>query len=165
MQVRAWCPQCWTAIDFDTEEEIPGALHCPRCDHKRPVAPSESLLRDEIVDRCAVCSCRELFLEKGFDQRIGCGILLLAIALSPATYMLSLLVASLLDLVLYRWLPFRTVCYNCQTEYRGFAPNPRHEGYDLNTAEKYGAEAGKKKAGAKAGEKPKHGRPAGGGQS
>lgn len=138
MEVRAWCPQCWIAMDFETEEDIPGALQCPKCRQRLPLAPSESVLRDGIIDRCAVCGCRDLFLEKGFDQRVGCAILAVAAALAPFTYYASLLVAVLVDVVLYRFLPLRTICYSCQAEHSGFEPNPRHRGYDLNTAEKYG---------------------------
>ncbi len=51
--------------------------------------------------------------------------------------MAVLVVASLLDFVLYHWLGETTVCYRCHSELRGFAPNSAHGPFDMHRAEEY----------------------------
>jgi hypothetical protein len=39
--------------------------------------------------------------------------------------------------VLYALLPEITVCYRCHAHFRRFRRNPRHQPFDLHTAEQY----------------------------
>ena len=45
--------------------------------------------------------------------------------------------AVVVDLVIYFFTKTVTTCYNCRADYRKYAPNPDHEGFDLATSEKY----------------------------
>ena len=51
------------------------------------------------------------------------------------TYGLSLLAAAALDWFLYYRLREVTVCYYCNSIYRGYTANPKHKGYDLSVGE------------------------------
>jgi hypothetical protein len=73
------------------------------------------------------------------------GILVVACAISAVTYALywikttwAILIGSaLLDGFLYLIMGDVTVCYRCQTQYRGFRPNATHQPFDLAIGEKY----------------------------
>jgi hypothetical protein len=45
--------------------------------------------------------------------------------------------AALVDLVFWVVSRERTVCYRCVATYRGAAPNPAHERYELGTAGRF----------------------------
>ena len=87
------------------------------------------------IGTCGFCGGRWLYLQRDFNQKIGCAIVLAGIATSYHTYGLSLVAAALIDFALYRWLPAVTVCYACQAHYRGVAIHPDHRPYDLQVGE------------------------------
>ena len=59
----------------------------------------------------------------------------LGAVLAPFTpYYSSLMVAALIDALLYALLPEITVCYRCHAHFRGFTRNPRHQAFDLHVA-------------------------------
>ena len=87
------------------------------------------------IQVCAVCGGKWFYLQKDFNQKIGCGVVLVGILFSFHTYGLSLVVCALVDLALYRWLPWVTVCYYCQAHYRGIPLHPTHRAHDLQIAE------------------------------
>ena len=66
-----------------------------------------------------------------------------AAVLAPWTNYISLGVAAVLDLALYKVMPEVLVCYVCETEHRGWAKEPRHPSFDREIAERlaYGAKA------------------------
>ena len=47
----------------------------------------------------------------------------------------SLLVATIVDRILFYLLGDVTICYGCNTQHRGFAGNPDHGEFDLHVAE------------------------------
>ncbi len=87
------------------------------------------------IQVCAVCGGNWFYLQKDFNQKIGCGVVLVGILFSFHTYGLSLVACALVDLALYRWLPWVTVCYYCQAHYRGIPLHPSHRAHDLQIAE------------------------------
>jgi hypothetical protein len=95
---------------------------------------------------CPACGCRDLFVRKDFPQKLGLGIVVVAavgflvLAARPRTFYLGawiLLVAAVVDALLYAFVPKVTVCYRCRAEFRGVPVNPKHEGFELAVAEKY----------------------------
>lgn len=142
MEVRCLCPSCGSAnrlgigadgIDRD------GTL-CRRCRRRLPVSQPEVITSSSgPITRCAVCGDDKLYLQKDFDQRVGCAIVAAGAALVPWTWGLSLGVCALVDYLLYRRLPPMTVCYVCGARYRGMAPHPDHAPYDLVTAQTWEA--------------------------
>jgi hypothetical protein len=98
------------------------------------------------LESCPECGCHDLFIRKDFPQKIGllivvtAGITFLILASNPHRFYLGawVLVASvIIDLVLYFIVPKITVCYRCRAEFRDAPINPRHEGFELSTGEKY----------------------------
>lgn len=92
---------------------------------------------------CLVCGHPELYTKKDFPVPLGILIVVVAAALAPFTYYASLGVAALIDFVLLRLSGDVVLCYVCDAEHRGFAPEPRHPRFDIEIAErlKYGDKA------------------------
>ncbi len=99
------------------------------------------------VERCAFCGNRAFFLQKDFDQRLGC--LFMAVSLGVALFAgwkygwiwftPVLLATVVVDWVVAARVRPVTICYRCDAEYRDVPTNPRHRGYDPHIAERYAA--------------------------
>ena len=142
MRARYYCPACLTARVY-TEREA-GAQECAKCG--RPYGASwEGVLGPTGVERCAFCGNRAFFLQKDFDQRLGC--LLMGLSLGLALFagwkfgwiwFTPVLLASVLvDWIVAARIGVVTICYRCDAEYRDVPKNPRHRGYDPHVAERY----------------------------
>lgn len=99
----------------------------------------------DLLKICPNCSCDELFVRKNFPQKIGLSIVAVAAVsfLVLATWRQSfwigvgvLIVATLIDALLYCVVGRVTVCYRCRSEFSG-PVNPAHGGFDLAVGEKY----------------------------
>jgi hypothetical protein len=136
MQINFLCPACSRENVLVTGEPWRDF----RCEHdgcRREIdlELSASILERNVVDTCVVCRKDLFFLQKDFNRTLGCAILVLGAVTSVLTYGLSLLVAAAVDWILYYRLREVTVCYFCNSIYRGAAPNPKHKGYDLSIGE------------------------------
>ena len=134
MRINFLCPSCSQENVFVTGENVEN-LKCEHCQAPLYLQISESIAGPGLIDTCVVCGKDLFYLQKDFNRRLGCAILVVGAITSIFTYGLSLLVAAALDWFLYYRLPEVTVCYFCNTIYRGYASNPRHKGYDLSTGE------------------------------
>jgi len=85
---------------------------------------------------CLACGHPELYTQRDFPRGLGIAIVVLAAILAPFTWYASLLVAAILDAVLYLRAQTVVVCYACGARHRGFGPEPRHPRYDLGIAER-----------------------------
>lgn len=146
MQIRYHCPTetCVAIIEYEPLEESGETMECPRCHVRHPIALTDAIRNDDVVDQCAVCKRRELFIRKDFPQRLGIGIVVVFGSVAIYYFTISILIswsilasAILLDLVIYMFLGRVTTCYNCRAEYRKCNLNPAHESFDLATSEKY----------------------------
>ncbi len=92
---------------------------------------------------CLVCGHPELYTQKDFPRRVGVAIVVVAAVLAPFTWYLSLVVAALVDAVLYRLAPEVVLCYVCDARHRGFPASPRHPRFDREIDERlrYGDKA------------------------
>ncbi len=144
LTVGFFCPECARYSEYTL---LPAeAVHaCSHCGHESESNASPTLLAGGPIDRCPHCDNREFFLRKDFPQQLGCAAVTLTVGLSTLAYafwgflpsLAVLVVASLLDFVLYHWLGETTVCYRCHSELRGFAPNSAHGPFDMHRAEEY----------------------------
>ena len=146
MQIRYHCPNhdCVAIIEYEPLEEATDSVECPRCHRNHPLRVTEVMRQDRMVDQCAVCPCRELFIRKDFPQRIGLAVVLVAGIGSIVSFRSNVLLAYailagavIVDLLLYAVIGKVTRCYACRAEYRKANLNPAHEGFDLATSEKY----------------------------
>lgn len=121
-----------------------GEFRCERCGEAYSVrfagAPGPGG-----IERCGFCGNRAFFLQKDFDQRLGC--LLLALSLGLALFVgwrfgwiwftPVLLATVVVDWIVAARIQPVTICYRCDAEYRDLPPNPRHRAYDPHAAERY----------------------------
>lgn len=141
--VRTKCSKCEAWNSFEADEQI-DAIACGKC--AKPIGlagVSEKLLAGGPVDRCCRCGAVEasdFWAHKDFPKAWGLGIVVVAAVLAFWTYGASLLVAAILDAILYRRLAWATVCYRCKTEYRGIPRDPAHGDFDLAHQEDVEAE-------------------------
>ena len=133
-RINFLCRSCGKENVHSTGEEWQGS-RCEHCGAELRLAPSPSLQKGGPIDTCAVCGRDLFFVQKDFNRALGCAVLAAGAVTSVFTYGLSLVAAAAVDWVLYYRLPEVTVCYFCNSLYRGFAPNPKHRGYDLNIGE------------------------------
>lgn len=135
VNITAWCKK----DDARLEGDLPGPLRCPDCQTEYPLRASEKLAQGEL-DVCALCGYSHFHLKKDFPRQIGMAIVLIAAALCftnifpPGFFYMPLIIASVIDLLLYLVLPWKVVCYVCEAEYKGAKVGPELRAYDLETA-------------------------------
>lgn len=147
MRARRYCPGCIRAVELEGDARAEGS--CAKCGDRWSYAPDEASLRGAPVERCGSCGGRAFFVQRDFDQRIGCAIMGLSIAAALFVgwkfgwiwFTPVLLATVLIDWTLAVTIKPVTICYRCDTEYRAMPLNPRHRPYDPHVAERY---AGKK---------------------
>lgn len=143
MEIISYCEACLKGTSFDSAR-APSELACRNCGARRPVTLGDRVRLENVVDRCVLCGCGHLYLEKDFNGYVGFGIIVAAIVGSAVLWArnvyLSVAVlgaAALVDLVFWGISRERTVCYRCVATYRRAAPNPAHERYELGTAGRF----------------------------
>jgi hypothetical protein len=144
VRARYYCPDCLAARDFEGEEAA-GVKSCEGCGKVYEMATPASSLTDRGLERCAFCGNRAFFLQKDFDQRLGC--LLMGISLAIALYVgwqfgwiwftPVLLASVVVDWIVAARIRPVTICYRCDAEYRDLPVHPRHKGWDPHVGERY----------------------------
>ncbi len=97
------------------------------------------------VDACSRCSSTALYVQKDFDQRLGCAILVAGAALALGVswrfggiwFVPVLLAFAAADLVLARRVKPVVICYQCDTEYRDAPDASSVRAYDPHVAERF----------------------------
>jgi hypothetical protein len=143
VEVISYCDACLKGTRFDSSAR-PAEVACARCGERRAVTMSESIAERNVVDRCILCGCGHLYIEKDFNGYVGFGIIVAAIVVSGIFWARNVYlavgvlgVAALVDLAVWIVSRERTVCYRCVATYRRAAPNPAHERYELGTAGRF----------------------------
>jgi hypothetical protein len=146
VEITAYCPDCFAATRFDSGA-APAEAVCPRCRGRREVTLTESIRTRNVVDRCALCGCGHLYIEKDFNGYVGFAIILAAIVGSAIAWARNVYVsvgilgaAALVDLVVWTFSRERAVCYRCVARYRGAERNPVHERYELGVAGRFSSD-------------------------
>ncbi|HLY08263.1 MAG TPA: hypothetical protein VKW04_03050 [Planctomycetota bacterium] len=143
MEIISYCDACFKGTSFDAAA-APAEIVCRKCRSRRAVTITDSIRSRNLVDRCVLCGCGHLYLEKDFNGYVGFGIIVAAIVGSAVLWArnvyLSVAVlgaAALVDLVFWVISGERTVCYRCVATYRKTAPNAAHERYELGMAGRF----------------------------
>jgi hypothetical protein len=143
MQIVSFCEACYAGTSLDVSAG-PTEVLCRKCGRRRDVRLSPSIVEKNVVDRCALCGCGHLYIEKDFNGYVGAAIIATAIAASAVLWARNifwsigvLAAAALVDLAVWTLSRERTVCYRCVAQYRGAGPNPEHERYELGTAGRF----------------------------
>jgi len=143
VEIISYCDTCFKGTPFDSGA-APVEVACAKCGRRRDVAMTESISARNVVDRCVLCGCGHLYIEKDFNGYVGFGVILAAIIGSGIFWARNVYVAvgilgaaALVDLVFWIVSRERTVCYRCVATYRGSALNAAHERYELGTAGRF----------------------------
>ena len=123
-----------------------GEVSCSSPSKKSSIAFSHSpaVCRAERVDCCSRCSSTAFYVQKDFDQRLGCAILALGAALAllaawklGGVWLVPVLLAfAAFDFLLARRVAPVVICYRCDTEYRDVPDAGAYRPYDPHVAER-----------------------------
>jgi hypothetical protein len=141
MRARRYCPDCLTPGEHGETDS--GTYACTGCGRTYEVR--DGILGAAGVERCAFCGNRAFFLQKDFDQRIGCLIMGVSLALALWVgwkfgwiwFTPVLLATVVVDWIVAARIRPVTICYRCDGEYREVPIHRRHRGYDPHIAERY----------------------------
>ena len=142
MRARFYCDDCLTAREFGEKES--GPFSCAKC-ARAYSADFTGTLGAAGLEQCAFCGNRVFFLQKDFDQRLGCLIMGISLALALFIgwkfgwiYFTPVLLATVLvDWIVAARIRPVTICYRCDAEYRETPIDTKHKGYDPHVAERY----------------------------
>jgi hypothetical protein len=142
VRARRYCPACLASRDH--AESDAGEFACARCGCVYS-ARLGGVLGDSGVERCGFCGNRTFFLQKDFDQRLGCLFLGISLAIALVVgwkfgwiwFTPVLLATVVIDWIVATRVRPVTICYRCDAEYRDVPLHPRHRGYDPHVAERY----------------------------
>ena len=133
MTVEFVCEECGRDNTVSLEEKKQ-LISCTHCGDQKTASLSASMLKGGRVDRCVSCDRIRFYVQKDFNPRLGILIFAVGVLLSYHTYLISLVVATLIDFILYKVLKTVTICYHCRAVYRGYEEDPNHRGFDHNLA-------------------------------
>jgi uncharacterized protein (DUF983 family) len=143
MEITFRCPHCKSELNF--EDLSKDSSPCPMCDKEIPLKLTEKIRKDNIVDQCAICGLDKLYEQKDFNRTFG---IALFIAAAIACVILCwknqviwgygvLVLAAVVDFVLYRCLSNVVICYRCSSQYRKYSPKSEVPQFELGLLEKY----------------------------
>lgn len=142
MRARHYCADCLAWREHGAADS--GDFACEKCG-KAYSARCDTALDAEGVAQCAFCGGHAFFLQKDFDQRLGC--LIMAVSLGLALFVgwrfgwiwftPALLASVVVDWIVAAKVKPVTICYRCDAEYRDVPIHPRQKGYDPHVAERY----------------------------
>jgi uncharacterized protein (DUF983 family) len=134
LEIAFSCPRCGK----EALAGLDGQARCGSCGEQTTLPVPPEMRESRVVDACPACGSSQLYVQRDFNQKVGLAIVIVGAVLAPFTpFYSSLMVAALVDALLYALLPEITVCYRCHAHFRGFARNPRHQAFDLHLAEQY----------------------------
>jgi hypothetical protein len=145
MQIIFQCPRCETQAECRPQPDT-AAVTCLHCDWQRDNGANDfDNIKSNVVCRCRVCGCDDLWRQKDFPPAlglafVGMGILLssLAWAWHYPEWALGILMAfALIDMVLYTFMGDMLVCYRCRSRHRKTAMDEEHPAFNLGISERY----------------------------
>jgi len=142
VKARFYCPDCLTHAEHDASAA--GDFSCARCG-RAYATDVPGAMGEQGIERCAFCGNRTFFLQKDFDQRLGC--LIMGVSLAAALFVgwrfgwiwftPALLASVVVDWIVAAKIRPVTICYRCDAEYRDVPVHPSHKGYDPHLAERF----------------------------
>lgn len=129
------CPECdrWQTLYIESSSKSEIDIPCGACGKSVQL----TRLTNEHVDSCCVCRCKDLHQHKDFNKKIGLALFIAGACLAPWTYYISLVLALIIDALLYPFFPWMAVCYKCSAEHRGWPKNSRLDRFNHEIAAHY----------------------------
>ena len=135
MDINFRCRHCGLGLWVE-DRTTPSQVGCRRCGHDHRI-DATAVAEGAALRRCWICGCDQLYRQRDFNRKIGLAVVVVAAVFSVKTYGLSLLLAAIIDLILYTRLPQIAMCYHCEAIHRGFQLRDAIESYDLGTQERF----------------------------
>jgi hypothetical protein len=117
--ISRFCPSCKKYARILIQDQFD--VCCPHCQDQWGKIEKT----DAVLERCPVCTCRQFYIDKDFNQIVGFAIMGVGIVLVPFTFCLSLPVFALIDWLIYKKVPRLVACYRCGSEFRGLSIPPQ----------------------------------------
>ncbi len=133
MIVQLTCSECGSSIEIEPEKSATKA-ECSVCKNVQSINISKNLEQGEL-DICPSCGRKDFYKQKDFNRKVGVALFVVAAILSIWTYGISLIVAWLIDLLLFKKVGWIGICYKCDAIFRtpkniGNIPDFNHEMHD-----------------------------------
>lgn len=143
MEITFRCPQCKSELNFDdlSKESSP----CPMCSKDIPLKITEKMRKENIVDQCAICGLDKLYEQKDFNRAFGITLFIVAAIACVILCWKNLVIwgygvlvlAAIVDFVLYKFLSNVVICYRCSSQYRKYSTKSEVPQFELGLLEKY----------------------------
>ena len=142
MNITFSCPKCDADARLNVST-LDKQFVCPHC--QQAIRIPEGAYHDGSLDRCLVCPSTDLYVRKDFPQRLGVALVAVGVVGSSIAWAYTnifwtfgiLFATALIDVVLYMIVGDSLMCYRCQAQYRQLEDMGRHEGFNLETHERY----------------------------
>ena len=136
------CPKCLQPARGEVTSASRGVI-CTSCGWTKPLEGGS--IQDETPLRCLVCGCNDLWRQKDFSPKVGVTIVAIAVLIStwfamrmePLWSLGTLMLFGLADMLLYRFMKDRLVCYRCHSIYQHVDSTDRISAFDLEVNERY----------------------------
>ena len=136
------CPVCQQRC-LAAPEPVDTAVRCGECQWSRDEGKND--FSGDQLCRCRICGCQDLWRQKDFPPALGLALVATAAFLScvawafyqPLIAIGILMVAGLIDMILYTMMGDMLVCYRCGARHRRTEIHEEHPRFDLETAERY----------------------------
>jgi hypothetical protein len=133
LKIECRCPHCKALNEFTVGDHH----YCVACGTNLLPHPTEAFTRNCELNQCPVCGGAHVYQQKDFNRKLGIGLLAIGVLLSVVTYGISLLVVTLVDYCLYRFVGDVGICYACQATFRDNAMIPKLPRFDLQLHDYY----------------------------
>ena len=129
MTVEFGCPKCGKPIEAEPGDTVA----CRHCGEDATLHGN-----GDTVERCLACECDELYRHRDFNQKVGIAVLGIGVLLwFLFKSFIPMIVAAVIDLVLYKAIPDVGICYRCKAHHRDFDNIKSLPSFDLERHEHY----------------------------
>jgi len=148
------CERFWRCPAEDAEAPV-----CSSCGAAGPELSPGAVLADGSLAACMACGHDEMYWARDFPRRFGIAVVVVAAALAPFTWYLSLAAGAVVDASLVFFVRKRLHCYRCAAVHHGFPGAGHWRAFDLEVADlhRFGAKSAVAQT-LGAGHAPRHGR-------
>lgn len=115
MKILSTCPTCAKTEEWEYVTGEPG--NCV-CGSRRLPEATAHFLESGGFNQCPICGCPHIYRQKDFNRNFGVLLIVIGVALAYWTYGLSLVIVTVIDFALFRFVKELGVCYRCHAQFR-----------------------------------------------
>ncbi len=138
LEITFACPQsgCGEPVDGPLRADT-AEMACDACGRSTPLHDAASFVESAPLRPCPVCGGDDFYVQRDFNRKLGLSIVAVGCVLGPFTSWISVVVAVVVDAVLYLVVPSVAVCYACNAQYRGFLKEQKPEAFEIAIHDAY----------------------------